>query len=111
MDIKDLSPLLETGAMGAIIALVTWLVRRVFTHTIPRLAEDFKESLKSQQALFMEQLSSQRDDFKEALSEQRTDFKDALKEEREQIGEKLDKLSEAVEALLASNRYEHRPRE
>ena len=108
MDIKDLSPLLEMGAMGAIIALVTWLVRRVFTHTIPRLAEDFKESLKSQQALFMDQLGSQRDDFKQALSEQRTDFKEALQEEREQIGAKLDKLTEAVEALLNESRYAHK---
>ena len=106
MEAKDFAPLLETGATGAIILLVVWLVRRVFTHTIPRLAEDFKESLKTQQGLFLDQLSHQRDDFKEALSEQRTDFRESLTEERDQLGRKLDRLAEAVETLIRQSPYD-----
>lgn len=100
MDAKDITPFLETGATGMIILLVAWLVRRVFTHTIPRLAEDFKESLGKQQELFTEQLADQRNDFKQALVEQRTDFKEALRMERDQFGVKLDRLADAVERLL-----------
>ena len=100
MEAVDAKALLETGATGAIILLVTWLVRRVFQHTIPRLAEDFKESLKSQQELFLDQLGKQRDDFREALAEQRTDFRESLKDERDQLGRKLDRLAEAVETLI-----------
>jgi len=93
-------PLLETGATAMVIVLVGWLVRRVFTHTIPRLAGDFKEALNNQQALFLKQLEEQRDDFKTALAEQRIDFKEALRDERDQLGKKLDRLSNAVEALI-----------
>lgn len=100
MESIDVKGLLETGATGAIILLVTWLVRRVFTHTIPRLADDFKDSLKGQQALFIDQLEKQREDFRTALSEQRTDFRESLKEERDQLGVKLDRLAEAVETLI-----------
>ena len=100
MESLDLKAILETGATGAIVLLVTWLVRRVFTHTIPRLADDFKESLKGQQILFIDQLEKQREDFRTALSEQRTDFRESLKEERDQLGLKLDRLAEAVETLI-----------
>lgn len=103
MDAANLSPLLETGATGTIILLIVWLVRRVFTHTIPRLATDFKEALANQQALFLKQLDEQRIDFKEALSDQRTDFREALKDERDQLGRKLDRLAEAVETLIGQN--------
>jgi len=99
MEPKDLSSLIETGAMGTLIVLVSWMVRRVFTHTIPRLATDFKEALTSQQHLFVSQLESEREDFNRALSEQRTDFRESLKDEREQLGHKLDRLSDAVETL------------
>jgi biopolymer transport protein ExbB/TolQ len=111
MEAVDVKVLLETGATGAIILLVTWLVRRVFTHTIPRLADDFKESLKTQQGLFIEQLERQRQDFREALSEQRTDFRDSLREERDQLGRKLDRLAEAVETLISHAPHQHGPGE
>lgn len=100
MESLDLKAIIETGATGAIVLLATWLVRRVFTHTIPRLADDFKDSLKTQQLLFIDQLEKQRNDFREALSEQRTDFRESLKEERDQLGLKLDRLAEAVETLI-----------
>ena len=100
MDTLDVKGLLETGAPGAIVLLVVWLVRRVFTHTIPRLADDFKESLKGQQGLFIDQLEKQREDFREALADQRTDFRESLKDERDQLGRKLDRLAEAMETLI-----------
>ena len=99
MEVRDFAPLLETGATGTIIILVAWLVRRVFTHTIPRLAEDFKEALKCQQETFLDQLEKQREDFKSALSEQRGDFRDSIKNEREDLGRKIDRLSNAVERI------------
>jgi len=98
-----------TGFM-TVLGLVAWLVRRVFTHTIPRLAKDYKESLERQQQLFQTSLEKQqesfhsalerqRNDFKESLTQERTDFKEALREEREYIGKRLDRLSDAVERL------------
>ena len=100
MESLDVKALLETGATGAIVLLVTWLVRRVFTHTIPRLADNFKDSLKNQQELFIDQLEKQREDFRAALAEQRTDFRESLRDERDQLGRKLDRLAEAVETLI-----------
>jgi hypothetical protein len=100
MEAQDFGSLFETGATGAAILLVAWLVRRVFTHTIPRLADDFKDSLKTQQALFIDQLEKQREDFRTALGDQRTDFRESLKDERDQLGVKLDRLAEAVESLI-----------
>lgn len=106
MESIDLKALVETGATGVIVLLVVWLIRRVFTHTIPRLADDFKEALKTQQGLFIAQLEKQRDDFREALGEQRTDFRESLKDERDQLGRKLDRLAEAVESLIRQPREE-----
>lgn len=103
---------IEITGFLTVLGLITWLVRRVFTHTIPRLAKDFKESLEAQQATFttalkeqqytfQEALTLQREDFKEALRDERTDFKEALHEERERIGKRLDRLTDAVERLVA----------
>jgi len=97
----ELSNLLETFGYGAIVGLVTWLVRRVFTHTIPRLAQDFKESLIQQQNMFVDQLAAQREDFKVAMREQREDFKEALVQERDDFGKRLDRLTTAVEKMLS----------
>jgi len=99
--------LLETGATGASILLVVWLVRRVFTHTIPRLAEDFKESLAKQQTQFLKHLEDQRVDYKETLQAQRTDFREALRDERDELGKKLDRVAEAVEHLIAMGSTTH----
>lgn len=55
-------PLSVTLSVGAFLLLV-WLVRRVFTHTIPRLAEDFKSSLAAQRKDFKTELRLQRGDF------------------------------------------------
>lgn len=99
MDPKDISPLFETGALGTCIVLVAWLVRRVFTHTIPRLAADFKEALTNQQTAFLAQLDQQRCDFHEALVDQRKDFREALKGEQEALARRLDHITDDLGVL------------
>jgi hypothetical protein len=109
----EVGNLVEAAGFMAILVLVSWMVRRVFTHTIPRLAEDFKEALEAQNKAyfkhfesqrddFKEDLRRQRDDFKEELRKQRGEFKEALKEERENVGRRLDRLTDAVERLITS---------
>jgi len=108
VDPQAMATLLQTGAMGALITLVVWVVRRTFTHTIPRLATDFKEALSKQADAFSKQLEDQREDFKSVLAEQREDFKESLKEERDNLGKKLDRLAEAVDLLTAQQeRHDH----
>lgn len=91
---ESVLPFAEVTAYATILGLITWLVRRVFTHTIPRLVADFKDSLekqsasfsaelKNQQDLFHCALAQQRDDFQSALKESRTDFKEVLRDERD----------------------------
>ena len=109
-NVGDAASVVEIAGYITVLGLVTWLVRRVFTHTIPRLAKDYKESLERQQDLFtaalnkqqemfQTSLTEQRSDFRESLSQERIDFKEALREEREYIGKRLDRLSDAVERL------------
>jgi len=109
----EVTSVVEVTGFLTILSLVTWLVRRVFTHTIPRLATDFRDglgkqqdlfssALKEQQITFQDALRLQREDFKEALKEERTDFKDTLREERDHMGKRLDRLTDAVERLAQS---------
>jgi hypothetical protein len=95
MDMLTLTPLLQAVGMPTIIALLAWLVRRTFTHTIPRLATDFKDALSEQHKFFSNQLEMQREDFKAALAQQRVDFMG----ERDQFSKRLDRLADAVESL------------
>lgn len=106
MNGTEIGNVIEPAAFLAVLGLVIWVVKRVFSHTIPRLATDFKESLSQQAAAFMAQLETQRNDFKEQLAYQRNDFREALREEREQLGKRLDRLSEAVESLLIKGQRE-----
>ena len=104
------APVIQTaGGLGAF-GLVAWLLRRVFTHTIPRLASDFKEALVSQQKLFSteleqfrelftEEVTRQREDFKEELRLQREDFKGELRRERETFANRLDQIKTVVDSL------------
>lgn len=101
----------EIAGYMVVLSLVVWLVRRVFTYTIPRLADDYKKSLERQQDIFtaaldkqqsllQTSLAQQRADFKESLEKERADCKEVLQEEREFIGEKLDRLSGSIEQLI-----------
>jgi len=97
---------LNVIVVSTALGLMAWLVRRVFTHTIPRLAQDFRETLQSEQKLFTNQLTEQRDDFKEMLTQQREDFKESMKDERIYLGNKIDRLAEAVETLIEKSAVE-----
>lgn len=96
----QLYELTQFGAGIMALALVVWIVRRVFSHTIPRLATDFRESLTSIQQHFKDEIAASREAFRQELALQRGDFKDALKDEREGFGRKLDRLADAVEELI-----------
>ena len=101
LDVMDANLQLNVLVVSTALGLMAWLVRRVFTHTIPRLAQDFKETLQSEQKLFVGQLDDQRSDFKEMLTQQREDFKEAMKDERIYLGQKIDRLAEAIDTLIS----------
>ena len=111
----DATSIAETGGVVSVLllalGLVSWLVRRIFTHTIPRLAGDFKEAMTLQLDSFSRVMKQQRDDFKEDTAQQREDFLSALsqmrkehredrQEDRDLFGRRLDRLSEGIERLL-----------
>lgn len=72
------------GAFG----LVAWLVKHTFTHTIPRLAKEFRE-----------QLDAQRTSFTSELKDQRAAFREELREERTCHCERLRALDQAIEKM------------
>lgn len=102
MGVIEISPIIESAGFVTVFGLVIWVVKRVFSHTIPRLASDFKESLGSQQSIFAAQLELQRQDFKEVLSGQRQDFRDSLREEREQADKRANRLTDTIGRLANS---------
>ena len=103
MDEQSVFRLVELGVGAAAFTLLAWLVRRTFTHTIPRLAADFKESLQTATDFFKSELKTSRDDFRAELREQREDFQKSLAQLREDfkgeiqyLGQRIDRLSDAV---------------
>ncbi len=106
----DVGTIVQTAGGVSAFGLVAWLLKRVFTHTIPRLAKDFKQALDAQAAVLTEELrnqrslhereySQQREDFRAELQQQRNDFKDEMAREREFFAQQLQRLSTAVEHL------------
>ena len=79
-----LSVVVNLGAFG----LMAWLVRHTFTHTIPRLAKEFREQLESQRASFIGE-----------LKDQRVLFREELREERQCHCEKMDNLNSSMQKL------------
>jgi hypothetical protein len=77
-------------AVGGVtaIGLVVWLVKRTFSHTIPRLSQDFKEALTVQASLFRDE-----------IQRQRVDFRDELRLHREDLRDQLSRLALQVQAL------------
>jgi Sec-independent protein translocase protein TatA len=96
----EIQSALESAGFAIVLGLMVWVVKRVFSHTIPRLAGDFKESIAQLQKTFAEQLDLQRKDFKEELQRQRLDFRESLRDERHDLERKLERLTLAVEDLL-----------
>lgn len=87
--------------------LVSWLVRRVFTHTIPRLAGSFEKEREALSTQYQTLLSEQRADFQDALeaqrkvysgqlSQQRTDFLLSQQEIRQDNRDALNRLFDAL---------------
>ena len=83
------------GNLGAL-AVVFWLVFRTFSHTIPRLSNDFTTAIKESREDFKETLRDQRSDFSDAIKCQQDYFADQLAQEREQT----EKVAEAFERLI-----------
>ena len=103
MDDEIVVRIVEVTVGASAFTLLAWLVRRTFTHTIPRLATDFKESLKTATDFFKEELRTSRDDFRSELREQRADFqksqaqlREDFKGEIQYLGQRIDRLSDAV---------------
>ena len=90
----------EIAGYLIVLGLVAWLVRRVFTYTIPRLAKDFRDTLEKQQELFAMVLTKQQDLFQKALDQQRTDFRESLAAERLDFKEIVHNRREEVAGRL-----------
>jgi len=75
------------GPMGFIL----WLVHRNTTHTIPKLAKDFKDSQ-----------DTARQDFKEVLHDQREIFLQESQREREAHGQYIKQIAAAITSLKDS---------
>ena len=82
----------DLGALG----VVFWLVFRTFSHTIPRLSNDFKTAVKESRDDFKETLREQRADYHTAIEAQQNYFADQIAKEREQT----EKVAEAFERLI-----------
>ena len=72
------------GPMGFIL----WLVHRVTTHTMPRLAQSYLESEEKA-----------RQDFKEMLSHQREAFTEEMHREREVHGQYVERIISALTSM------------
>jgi len=100
---EDVFRVVEIIGGASALSLLAWLVRRTFTHTIPRLADDFKASLATVTNFFKEELTASRNAFREELKEQRSDFQDSMRQLREDfrgevqyLGQRIDRLSDVV---------------
>ena len=99
----DVFRLMEVIGGVTALSLLGWLVKRTFTHTIPRLATDFKESLSGITNHFRDEMRASREEFREELRAQRAEFAESLKQLREDfkgeiqyLGQRIDRLSDAV---------------
>lgn len=98
----EAAPIVQLVGGISAFALVAWLVKHTFSKTIPRLAEDFKAMLVSQQELtkaertaFVEELRLQRREFLEEIRR----INDGNRTERHECIEKLEALREKFEEL------------
>lgn len=76
--------LYTVGGVGAF-GLVVWMVQYTLKHTIPKLVDDFKEALTSQQDIFAEQLREQRSFCRNERCHECERHMDALDRMRESI--------------------------
>lgn len=97
-------------AVGGVtaIGLVVWLVKRTFSHTIPRLSADFKEALTEQASVFRDEIKQQRVDFREELRLHREELRDQLSRLTLQVQALGDTISILREEIVLGER--RRPR-
>lgn len=86
---------METLLMELVTALgpmgfVMWLVHRTTTHTIPRLAKSFEQSVERQRV-----------DFKEMFRDQRSDYERMMTREQDVHAAQTDKIVEAIKSVGA----------
>lgn len=84
------------AALGPL-GFVFWLVWNNTHRTIPRLAKSFEQAIQEQ-----------RQDFRQILNEQREDFLREMEKDREVHARQLDRLTNAVEAVVGRVRERRR---
>lgn len=52
---------------GGAFVILAWLIRHTFTHTVPRIVDQFSESLKDQQGTFREEMRLEREAHKDEV--------------------------------------------
>lgn len=97
--IEGYKELIDTaGSIGALLLVAVWMRQmfdKVFGHTIPRITDDFKQSLAAQRSDFREELKAQREsaDRREAM------VMDELRTQRVEVTNRLDKLAEVIREI------------
>ena len=98
----------EIGAVAMSLALLGWLVRRTFTHTIPRLAQTYENSLLSLREAFERVADKQWSAFREEMATFRADatserkaFRDEMRAERDVTRELTEAINRNTQALVS----------
>lgn len=102
----ELGTLIGAGMNLGAFSLVAWLVRHTFSHTIPRLAEQFQEMLTAQREAAITSSQSERAAYIEDAKAQRRDFLEELRrlsteaaQERHDCLQKMEQLRAKVDDL------------
>jgi len=98
----------ELGAVGLCLTLLGWLVRRTFTHTIPRLASTYENSLLSLREAFERVTDKQWSAFREEMATfraeagaERKGFRDEMRAERDVTRELTEAINRNTQALVS----------
>ena len=103
-DFESLVAVLQATGFAAAFGLIVWLVKRTFSHTIPRLAADFKESMSAQAEVFQEEMRAEREFFQGEIRAQRQEFRDELASQREDWKKELSRLGDRIDLLTKTIR-------
>lgn len=88
---------LYVGANFSAIALVAWLVKHTFQHTIPRLAATFEKAISKLTDDFKSELTACRNE----LTQQRQEFREELRDERAVTSELNAAIARNTEAVMS----------
>lgn len=90
------------GIVGTVVGLLGWIVKRTFSHTIPRLANDFKAALTAQADVFEREMKAIRDlHIAQSIAEreERKQMREDFRQELAALGLRVDRLSDVVGEL------------